>query len=186
VGRANVVLFLVNSESGLSNVHAATAQSLLEHHPEVTVHFASFPPIAAKLKRISSYSQAKTPSQPAPDIVFHELPNLTFARAVLSSGRTIDKVVHRPGLDGIDQVCRDIQMYISPWSGEDHYTLYQLLVKIIDEVDPALVVLDTGFRPGIDATRERNRQYAFISPNTLYDNFFIEQPYGSMFWKYPL
>ncbi|KAI1861171.1 hypothetical protein JX265_009790 [Neoarthrinium moseri] len=95
-------------------------------------------------------------------------------------------MAHPPGLGGIDQICRDIQFYISPWSGEDHYVLYHRLVDIIDQVDPAVVVLDTVFRPGIDATRERKRLHAFISPNTLIDNFAMDQPWGSMFWKYPL
>ncbi|KAI1498562.1 hypothetical protein F5X99DRAFT_420535 [Biscogniauxia marginata] len=186
IGRANVVLFLVNSEAGLSNVFAATAKSLLEQHPAVTVHFASFAPLAPQLERITSYIRTKNPSNPAPDIIFHQLPDLTLTRAIKLSGRTMANMAHKPGLRGIDQICRDIQFYVSPWSGEDHYVLYQRLIDIIDQVDPAIVVLDTVFRPGIDATRERNRLHAFISPNTLVDNFVMEQPRGSMFWKYPL
>ncbi|KAI1857010.1 uncharacterized protein JN550_013503 [Neoarthrinium moseri] len=186
IGRANVTLFLVNSEAGLSNVFAATAQALLEQHPTVTVHFASFSPIAPQLERISSYSRTQSLSHPAPGIIFHELPDLTLTRAIHLSGRTMSNMAHPPGLGGIDQICRDIQFYISPWSGEDHYVLYQRLVDIIDQVDPAVIVLDTVFRPGIDATRERKRLHAFISPNTLIDNFAMDQPWGSMFWKYPL
>ncbi|KAI0205286.1 hypothetical protein F4808DRAFT_448318 [Astrocystis sublimbata] len=182
VGRANTTLFLVNSEAGLSNVLVATAQALLEDHPAVSVHFASFSPIKPQIDRISSYSRSRNPR----GIIFHQLPNLTLTRAVKQSGRNMSNMAHPPGLAGIDQICRDIQFYISPWSGEDHYTLYERLIEIIDEVDPAIIVLDTVFRPGIDATRERNRLHAFISPNTLLDNFVMTQPWGSMLWKYPL
>ncbi|KAI1399228.1 glycosyltransferase family 1 protein [Hypoxylon fuscum] len=114
IGRANVVLFLVNSEAGLSNVFAATAKSLLEQHPTVTVHFASFAPLAPQLERISSYIRTKNPSNAAPDIIFHQLPDLTLTRAIRSSGRTMSNMAHRPGLGGIDQICRDIQFYVSP------------------------------------------------------------------------
>ncbi|KAI4864930.1 hypothetical protein F4820DRAFT_470071 [Hypoxylon rubiginosum] len=186
IGRANVVLFLVNSEAGLSNVLVATAKSLLEEHPAVEIHFASFAPLAPQLERISSYIHTKDPSNPAQDVVFHQLPDLSWTRAIKLSGRTMSNMAHPPGLDGISQICKDIQFYVSPWSGEDHYVLYQRLIDIIDQVDPAIIVLDTVFRPGIDATRERNRLHASISPNTLIDNFVMEQPYGSMFWKYPL
>jgi hypothetical protein len=59
------------------------------------------------------------------------------------------------------------------------------LKTVIDKVDPAVVVLDTVFIPAIEATREKNRQYAVITPNQVIDNFITVQPYGSMFWKYP-
>ncbi|RYC56908.1 hypothetical protein CHU98_g9300 [Xylaria longipes] len=52
-GRNNTVLFLTNSEHGLANVLVATAYTLLERHPEVQVHYASFPSMARKLERIS-------------------------------------------------------------------------------------------------------------------------------------
>jgi hypothetical protein len=86
---------------------------------------------------------------------------------------------------GIDHLCEDMQLWISPWSAEDHFSLYQEMQAIINDVDPAVVVLDTLFRPGIDAARDMNRLHAIISPNSVVDNFLGDQPYGSMFWKYP-
>lgn len=185
IGTNNTVLFLVNSEDGLSNVFVATAHALLERHPQVHVHFASFPPIAPRLERISRYGRKTTPS--ARDIVLHQLPsNLSMMHVIASAGKTISDSIHPPGRAGIKKICRDVQLYIAPWSGEDHYTLYREIGSIVDEVDPALVVLDTFLRPAIDATRDRNRLHAIITPNTLIDNFPIEQPWGAMFWKYPM
>ncbi|KAI1658006.1 hypothetical protein F4813DRAFT_358765 [Daldinia decipiens] len=85
IGRANVVLFLVNSEAGLSNVFVAIAKSVLEQHPAVTIHFVSFAPLAPQLERISSYIRVKNPSNPAPDIRL--------------SGRIMSNMVHRITLD---------------------------------------------------------------------------------------
>ncbi|KXH63475.1 hypothetical protein CNYM01_05429 [Colletotrichum nymphaeae SA-01] len=40
IGKNNTVLFIANIEHGLSNVHVATVYSLLERHPDITIHFA--------------------------------------------------------------------------------------------------------------------------------------------------
>ncbi|KAK5627440.1 hypothetical protein RRF57_003155 [Xylaria bambusicola] len=71
-GRNNTVLFLSCNEHGLSNVHVATAYALLERHPEVEVHYASFPPMGRKLGRVSDRARQINPS--ARSIVYHELP----------------------------------------------------------------------------------------------------------------
>ncbi|KAI0153280.1 hypothetical protein GGR57DRAFT_492380 [Xylariaceae sp. FL1272] len=56
---------------------------------------------------------------------------------------------------------------------------------IIDDINPAVVVIDTLFRPALDATRDKNRLHAIISPNTLIEDFPADQPLDKMFWKYP-
>ncbi|RYO89216.1 hypothetical protein DL764_008613 [Monosporascus ibericus] len=141
--------------------------------------------MAPRLKRISLHGRRKTPS--ARDVVFRELPgHLSFINAMATTGRTLTSIMHPPGLAGISTVCKDMSFYVSPWSGEDHVTLYEELTGVIDEVDPALVVLDVFFRPAIDATRKQNRLHAFITPNTVIESFPHEQPYLGWLWKYPV
>ncbi|KAI1410614.1 hypothetical protein F5Y13DRAFT_202088 [Hypoxylon sp. FL1857] len=184
-GLNNTVLFISNSELGLSNVQVASAYALLERHPEVQVHFASFTPMASRLRRISEYGRQKTSA--TREVVFHELPGQrTFVSAMVKAGRTLASMIHPPGYAGISTIVGTATFIVSPWSGEDHFTLYQEITDIIDEVDPALVVLDPFFRPGIDAARMRNRLYAFISPNPPIDTFPLEQPYRHWLWKYPI
>jgi hypothetical protein len=120
-GRNNTVLILANSELGLSNVFVATAYALLERHPGVEVHFASFPAQGRRLERISELARRKNPS--ARNIVFHELPELSFLTIMGGSGRTLTSIIHPPGRAGVDTICRDMSFYVSPWSGEDHITL---------------------------------------------------------------
>ncbi|KAF5983070.1 2-hydroxyacylsphingosine 1-beta-galactosyltransferase [Fusarium bulbicola] len=179
-GRNKTVLFLTNSEYCLSNAHLATASALLENYPDIEVHFASFPAIEQKLERVSSFAKIKTPH--ARIIVFHGLTGLTFVQAIAKEGRSF---IPRP--DGEVSLLwpSTIQLWISPWTFEDHVHLYYELGTIIDEVDPAVIVLDSWFRPAIDATRTRNRQHAFIAPNTLVDHFLGIQPLLTRFWKYP-
>ncbi|KAI5461931.1 hypothetical protein BGZ63DRAFT_442770 [Mariannaea sp. PMI_226] len=179
-GKNGTVLFISNSEHGLSNVHLATSSALLENYPNIDVHYASFPSVRPKLGRISSFARVKTPE--ASDIVFHELKGPTFAQAIVKEGRSF---ISPPGWAGIASLAEHIQLWISPWSVEDHIELFEDLGAIIDKVDPAVVVLDTWFRPAIDITRHKSRQHAFITPNTLVDNFLGNQPLRVMFWKYP-
>ncbi|KAJ4196151.1 hypothetical protein NW767_009611 [Fusarium falciforme] len=182
-GRNKTALFLVNEEHGLSNVHIATASALLEKHPDIEVHFASFSKIASKLERISHFARKHNPESRG--VVFHKLSGPSYADSIEQVGKSLDNIPHPPGMAGIDHLCEDMQLWISPWSAEDHFSLYQEMQAIIKDVDPAVVVLDTLFRPGIDAARDMNRLHAIISPNSVVDNFLGDQPYGSMFWKYP-
>ncbi|KAL6922729.1 hypothetical protein FSHL1_000003 [Fusarium sambucinum] len=182
-GKNGTALFLVNQEHGVSNVLVATASAMLENYPDIDIHFASFPKLKNKLERVSKFAHRKTPS--ARDIVFHQLQSPSYADVITKAGRSLDDIPHPPGPAGISHLCRDIQLWISPWSADDHFSIYEEVVSLIDEIDPAVVVIDTLFRPGLDATRDKNRQHAFITPNQAIDNFLGEQPYGSMFWKYP-
>jgi hypothetical protein len=179
-GKNRTILFFSNSEHGLSNVHLATSSALLENYPDIDVHYASFPAVRRKLESISSFARAKTPA--ASDIIFHELKGLTFAQAIAKEGRSF---ISPPGWTGIASLAEHIQLWISPWSIEDHLEMLDELGIIIDKVDPAVVVLDSWFRPAIDATRNKNRQHAFITPNTLVDHFLGSQPFWNMLWKYP-
>ncbi|KAJ4251887.1 hypothetical protein NW762_011184 [Fusarium torreyae] len=182
-GRNRTALFLVNEEHGLSNVHLATASALLENHPSIEVHFASFPKIKGKLERIAQFARKKTPQ--AQDIIFHQLKGVGYGDTILKSGKSLDNIPHPPGSSGIAHLCKDMQTWIAPWSAEDHFDLYEQLGELVDKIDPAVVVIDTLFRPGLDATRDKNRQHIVITPNQVVDNFIGDQPHGSMFWKYP-
>lgn len=190
-GRNNTALFIVIPHHGLSNVHLATADALLERYPNIKLEFASFPELQGKVDRITDWGQRRNNS--AKPIGFHTVsgrPYNDVAAARLAARRnTIDAtevVVTSRGLAGITKVAKDFAFYVAPWPAEEHFEIYQYVKDIIDKVDPAVVVLDTLFAPAMDAAREGNRLQAIITPNTLIDNFPGEQPWGGMFWKYPV
>jgi len=188
-GRNNTALFIVNEHPGLSNVHVATAQSLLQSHSDIDIHFASFKKLNNTLARVSSFAQRHNPS--AKDIIFHPLAGVSYYAAFDSHpqiGCDDDgKIggISKPGMEGINRIAGDMQIYLDPWQAEDHLAHFRQLSDLIDEVDPAVVVLDTIFFPAIEATRAKNRLHAFITPNIVIDNFPGEQPWLGMLWKYP-
>jgi hypothetical protein len=189
-GRNNTILFIVNEHPGLSNVHVATAQSLLQSHSDIEVHFASFKKLNNTLARVSSFAKRHEPSS-AKDIIFHPLDGVSYLSAFDSyphigydeDGKT--GAISKPGMEGIKRIAGDMQIYLDPWQEEDHLAHFRQLSDLIDEVDPAVVVLDTIFSPAIEATRAKNRLHAFITPNIVIDNFPSEQPWLGMLWKYP-
>ncbi|KAI0976908.1 hypothetical protein F4678DRAFT_128756 [Xylaria arbuscula] len=187
-GKNGTVLFFINTEYGLSNVHLATTGALLEKYPGIDVHIASFPRLVSKVAKVSSLAKKK--SKAAKEVQFHELPGREYAHALSNQmggvGRKSTRhLLHPPGLKGVNEIMRVIQPAMSPWDGSDHIEIFQRATEIIDEVDPAVVVLDIAMRPAIDAAIQKDRLYSFLAPNVLADTFWIDQPLSSIFTKIP-
>lgn len=172
-GRKNTVLFITDSANGLSNVHLATLLTLVSSHPNLDLHYASFAKLKPDVQRIS------------PSITWHELPPPDLVTTFDRAFGNVAGIASPPGLRGISKTTRDVQILLAPWTAEEHWSLYQVITGIIDEVDPAVVVLDSIFRPGVEATQDANRMHLFLSPNSLTDALAHKQPWGAMFWKYP-
>ena len=188
-GRNNTVLYIVSEHAGHSNVHAATAQSLLQNDPDIEIHFASFPKLANTVSRVTKFAKKHEPR--VKEIVFHPLKGPSFHEAFEHYDHlTMDEdgrigAISPHGTEGIKALAKDIQIFIAPWQQEDHLAHYRQVVDIIQEVNPAVVCLDTMFAPAIEATRALDRLHAFITPNILVDNFPDRQPWLGMLWKYP-
>jgi hypothetical protein len=186
LGRNGTVLFLTNEAPGHSNVHLATAVALVERYPDVEVHFASFPAMA---KRISTASEQALKSRQKDDvpggrgIIYH---SLTSAPGFMDkAGGTYWDQVHTPGTAGLETSLRSMQTWIAPWSGPEYLALVDESLNLINEIDPAIVVLDTVYVPGREAVRKVNRPHAFICPIPLVFSFISVQPWAGSLWKFP-
>ncbi|KAI1361827.1 hypothetical protein F5Y08DRAFT_313722 [Xylaria arbuscula] len=187
-GKNGTVLFIINTEYGLSNVHLATTSALLEKHPGIDVHVASFPRSAPKVAKVSALAEKRFKTDRG--VKFHELPGREYAQALSNqvggfSGKSIQHLLHPPGIKGINEIMRVIRPAMSPWDGNDHIEIYERVREILETVDPALVVLDIAFRPSIDAVLQSDRLYTYLSPNVLADTFWFEQPFPGMITKIP-
>ena len=76
-------------------------------------------------------------------------------------------------------------MLLMPWEVDEYHETFRHIVEIINDLDPAVVVVDSVFSPGMDAVRQLNRLHAIVNPNALSDWLSVTQPYGAMLWKYP-
>lgn len=180
-GRNNTVLVLTDSHHGLCNAHLATVSALIENHPSVEVHYASLSPIASDIERLSETARARNPEA---KIHWHQLDGPGIVQEIRAMGDSLE-LITPPGLRGLKAFAKMVVFFLAAWSNEAHLSLYRQTVDIIQQVDPAIVILDTWFRPGIDAAVNLNRTRAFITPNALADILTHVQPRGAHFWKYP-
>lgn len=186
-GKDNTVLFLAHAEPGQINVQLATVQALVEAHPEIDVHFASFSTAAGYVERASAFALAKTPDA---RITFHELPGpdrgTALAHRYGCGNRSIDECIsHSPGAAGAHDLVSQLEVAVITWNGTEHYAIYEEVIRLVGEIDPAVVVLDYLLRPGVDAVRHLNRAHVMITPNALADVVMFMQSYGAGLWKYP-
>jgi hypothetical protein len=182
-GRNNTVLFLSNVESGLSNVLQATSHALLVEHSDLEVHYASFPKLSKSIAAISKFAATSSPD--VRPITFHPLKGATYGNEMNRQGYAVDEVINAPGPAGLKTLCDNVQMFLMPWGAPEYLEVYRDIERVIEEVDPLVIVVEPKFGPGLDAARAHGRNHVIISPNALKDNFAHFQPWGSMFWKYP-
>ncbi|KAH8660432.1 family 1 glycosyltransferase [Xylariales sp. PMI_506] len=189
-GRNNTVLFLSNTEPGLSNVVIATAAALFAAYPDIEVHYASFPSLGPKISEVAGFARSGSKESylnaRSDNIIFHPLtsaPKFQYANIDLEADWS--RFIHPPGPSGVDTLVWDLEHWMSIWNPEQHLALYHEIRRLIeDEIDPAVVVIDPLFRPAYDAVRDSNRLQSTISPNLIANAFIHMQPWGSMFWKF--
>ncbi|KAH7177024.1 hypothetical protein EDB81DRAFT_836846 [Dactylonectria macrodidyma] len=183
-GRNNTILFVTSDLYGLANVHLATAYDLLKSHPDAEVHYASFSKFASRVKRTSSQAQKAAPE--ASDVTFHALNGRAYGEAsALTQVTGSEMMVHPPGLASAEGFCRILKLGLSPWPADEYYDIYLSVQKIIEEVNPAIVVLDMLLNPALDATRDMHHAHAILTPNVLTGIAPAVQPSYKVLWKWP-
>ena len=118
--------------------------------------------------------------------MWHEIGGVDYTEAIEDWGvvSAVD-VMLEPGLPGIGVLGSQMETFLSPWSGEQHWEQYHSARDIVEQVDPAVVVVDMFFQPGVDYLRQANWFYAALSPNAVTEILVPKLPYGQLFWKYP-
>jgi hypothetical protein len=182
-GRNQTVLFMSNAEHGLANVLLATSHALLIHHSAIELHYASFSPFRKHVSTISETGLLQ--SSASSPITFHELKGPTYWQELNSQGLSVREMMHAPGFSSSAVLGEILPKFLAPWNGSQYFSLYEQISRIIDEVDPALIAVDMMLGPALDATKDKKRRFAILSPNTLTDVAARFQPRGSLFWKYP-
>lgn len=81
---------------------------------------------------------------------------------------------------------------LSPREWEGYFAVYQRCVEIVNEVGPAMVVVDCHLNPGLDMCRNfsngdggRRMDYVLVNPIDLIHMLGMIQPSLAAFWKYP-
>lgn len=177
------ILLVSNSELGQANVFLATTQSLLGDYPSAEIHYASFPSISGA---VSAASLRVSTSAGARPITFHPLNGTTYVDKIAEQGFRVRDLPHRPGLLGAATALKDAATLLLPWNGPEHVGIYEEIHRVIESVDPGLVVVDSMFAPAHDAVLQTQVKHVVLAPNSMRDFIFTEQPQGEALWKFPV
>ena len=185
------LLFLTNSESGQSNIVLATALEALTR-PHVEVHVGSFPVLKRRVEKLD------------PRLNFHALDGKPADEIARGRGFSVGDAVHPPLRKCLLVDERIFWIGYAAWDGESEFPfppgvgdvsdgillaymrIFQSTVKLIEELNPTLVVVEGCFSPGFDACYSTNRMFVMCSPNAPLDITRVHQPWLKGFWYYPL
>ncbi|KAK3302746.1 glycosyltransferase family 1 protein [Chaetomium strumarium] len=186
------VLLATNSEYGQANVFLAAGHALQALDPDVRIHFASYQQIAKDVATASAYSVHCSQGGGAQPWTFHELDGPSFEKAVEGREKTGNRVpigaliTKPPGFFNNIELFRRLPSLLLPWDGAETVQAIQSFNRIVDAVQPDIVVIDSLFSPVLTACRHRGLRHVILSPNTLKDFGAALQPWGALLWKFPV
>ncbi|GAB1315439.1 hypothetical protein MFIFM68171_05649 [Madurella fahalii] len=177
------ILLVTNSELGQANVFLAAGHALYPLDADVQVHYASFPALSKSVSKASDHALRCSPG--AHPFVFHPLDGTSMIDA-FEAVNGVQAISKRPGFFNTTEYLRTMMKVVLPWAASDFVTIFQSTVQIIERVAPDLVVVDALFGPGLTACHHLDVKHIILTPNALKDIALACQPFGAMFWKYPI
>jgi hypothetical protein len=168
------VLFITSSDHGQANVILAVAGQLAHHGASsFTVHIASTAALGPRVAQLGTRAK------------FHLLPGCSMFGGYLEAGQRLDAMFHRPGMSGAVSSFNNVSKMMQHWMNGRYMTLYQTCVELLQELAPAVVVVDPVCAPEIDACRMLGQKLVILSPMGLKDLLGPVQPWAGVLWKYP-
>lgn len=175
------ILLIPLSERGQLNVSLAAASSLVSR-TDVEVHLAAFAEVGPRIDDLRQQATARDAYRSP--ITFHPLPGPSMAEAALRSGQlTRDAIMHGLGRKEVKRASNNFMAILSPWTKEEYEAIFKSCLRVIEETEPDLVVLDAIFAPALDALKatQTPRRQVYLSPNSLKDNLGA----AVRFWQFP-
>ena len=192
---SKTLLFVTNAESGQANTILALALEALTR-PHVEVHIASFPVLKQRVEKLS------------PKLNFHALDGKGMLETMASNaqGWTEANLSHPPTRKSFAAYGPFLGLVLAVWDGEGTFRslsgcgwylmsppfdpaymrIYDSIVKVIQKLNPGLVVVDNLFNAGVDACHSLNRKFVLNTPNCVLDVVRDQQPWLKGFWCYPM
>lgn len=187
------VLFLTHAENGQANTVLAMALEALTR-PNVEVHIASFPVLKQRVERLS------------PKLIFHALDDKSMGEVLPSQGLPDDDYPHLPTCKSFAAYGWPLGLILTTWDGEcafrsppriwvvsdgvvgglAYMRICSSIIKLIEELNPGVVVVDTLLYPGFDACYSMNRKFVMNCPTTPLGVARWHQPWLKGFWHYPV
>jgi len=188
------ILFATNSESGQANTILAMALEATTR-PHVEIHVASFPALKRRVESLS------------PKIDFHPLDGKSIFETAAARGLSEDRFPHPPTTKSYKPYGQSFVIALTGWDGEcascfllrvwvvtdvrrlpgsAYVRICDSIKKIIEGINPDIVVVDSLFNPGFDACYSLNCRFVMSTSNTPMDIERFQLPWLKGFWYYPM
>ncbi|KAF7595863.1 hypothetical protein BBP40_004356 [Aspergillus hancockii] len=179
----STILFLSYSELGQANISLAVAHEFLLRS-SYDVHFGSFAPMESAVSQLNA--RATSQASVTTTATFHQITGLPMKEAcrrynTFPESFTAHHIGFRAALKTYKRTFPGLAI---PWDGPEYMAICQDCANIIQEIRPAIVVLDPIFLQAIDACNMLRQRYVSLSPNTFKELVF--QPKLRSIWKYPV
>ena len=182
-GRNNTILFLSNDDLGLANAMVATSYALLTKHSDLEIHYGTHRRFQSPLSNVNEAAHDnKALSKPVTAHIFH---GKDYEDSILELMTDPLEVYHKTGWWNLEGFLRTLTLALQPVEPEQYLSTFKQCLALIEEIDPAVVVVEPLFSPGIDAVRMMRRREVMLSPSALQDTLGQFQPNGEVLWKYP-
>lgn len=174
------ILFLTNCELGQASICLAVAHELLVRQHDV--HIASFSSLSDAASALNSRASKLSPN-PTSQATFHPVDGIAMKEVVAQKWDLNIFKVHEVGFWGALRAYNTALAISMPWDGPQYMEVYRSCVKIIEQTQPDIIVVDPLFNQAKDSCRTLRRKYIVLSPNTFKEH--VPQPWLANFWKYP-
>ncbi|KAJ6114545.1 hypothetical protein N7486_000323 [Penicillium sp. IBT 16267x] len=175
--RSRNILFLTNSELGQANVALAVAEEFLRRN-EFSVHIASFSQLAPLVKELNEKIPCPEPAK------FYEIHGPCMEDLAIRTN--VGLIHHKPGIAGTVDGFHKVRTVMSSWTFSEYGKAYQSCVDILNELNPAVVVVDPILHVGLNACQNVGSRVAVLWPVPLKDVVILNQPNAEYLWKYPM
>ncbi|KAJ5909590.1 hypothetical protein N7504_004233 [Penicillium tannophilum] len=171
------ILFFTNSELGQANVTLAVVEEFLQRN-EFFVHIASFSQLAPLVTELNKMI-------PCPESArLHEIQGPCMEDLAIRTN--VGLIHHKPGIAGTVDGFQKVRTIMSSWTSSEYGRAYRSCVDILNELNPAVVVVDPILHVGLNACRSVGSRIAILWPVPLKDVVILNQPNAEFLWKYPM
>lgn len=175
------ILFIVHAEYGQANVVLAVAQSLARDSTfDITI--ASFAKLGPRIEAINGGNKGL-----ARPLKFRPIPGIPMEDLAARQNHKNPEspYAHAPGFFNAISSFSNLDGAAFGWKPSEYLDIVRICRSIIQETDPAALVLDLGFFLAHDAARDLGLNYITISPSSAKEFMGGLLPGAPMFWKWP-
>lgn len=183
------ILFLCSSDYGQANVILATAHAVLAAAgSNVELHIGSEERMEPQVQNATRLADEMLREAAPYQIRFHGIVGASQFQAM---SRPVAGIMHSwelplPNFANAARFMKRFPYGAVPWEPSELVDMYAQVVKIIEEVNPDLTVVDPLHVPALTAAYNLKLKWTVLAPNTIKDFAVPLQPYAAALWKYPI